>query len=183
MLSPQVEDKEVRSPLNDETKILIETETKFSETETETFFPKSNSPKPTLFLQDQILWDQNRYFFRDQILRSRNRDFFLRDQIRWTNTKTLQKLAESPEAETKTDFWGNFFLPISTFFLFSNFWIGKLPYVCPVGWLVSQGQSPSIFLLQIFSYFSFSVFLLLHKKIFFFSDYIPPFFDAFPSSV
>ena len=49
-------------PLNDDTKILTETDTetffntKFSGNETETFFPRPNSPKPKqiLFFEDQI---------------------------------------------------------------------------------------------------------------------------------
>ena len=53
--------------MNDETKILTETDT-FSKTkffETDTFVPRPNSLKPKL-----------RLFFRDQILRNQNWDFF-----------------------------------------------------------------------------------------------------------
>ena len=51
---------ELLGPLNDDTKILTDTETvfsytKFSETETDTFFPRPNFPKPILFFRDQFL--------------------------------------------------------------------------------------------------------------------------------
>ena len=59
--------------LNDDTKILTNTDTFFryqiSETETDTFFPRPNFLKPIHFFCDQL---ETETFFRDQILRNRD---------------------------------------------------------------------------------------------------------------
>ena len=70
--------------LNDDTKIL-------TETDTETFFPIPNfpNPKPKLFIRDQIFETKTETFFRDQILQNRYRN--------------PPKIGKSPETETETE--------------------------------------------------------------------------------
>merc|ERR1719470_288169 len=58
-------------------------DTKFSETDTETSFPIPNFPKP-----------KPRLFFRYQIFRNRYRDFFSDTKFSETETDTLKKLAK-----------------------------------------------------------------------------------------
>ena len=61
--------------LNDDTKIL-------TKTNTETFFPIPNFPKPKPI-----------HFFRDQLFRNQNRYFFSETKFSETKTETHQKLA------------------------------------------------------------------------------------------
>ena len=114
------------SPLNDDNKIL-------NETDTETCFPIPNFPKPklTLFFWDQIFGNWN--FFWDQILWNQNRDFFFKTKFSETDTETLQKLAKISWPRPKPRHFNTF----------DNFWTDHL---------------------QIFSSFSFFVFLLLNIK-------------------
>ena len=75
--------------LNDDTKILTETDTKtffryqIFRNRTVTFFPRPNSLKP-----------KPRLFFRDQNFPNQNRDFFLETKFSETDTETLKKLAK-----------------------------------------------------------------------------------------
>ena len=89
--------------LNDDTKIL-------TETDTETFFtiPNVPKPKPRLFSETKFFRNRNRYFssetkffetetetfFRDQIFRNENRYFFSETKFFETETETLKNLAK-----------------------------------------------------------------------------------------
>ena len=73
--------------LNDDTKIL-------TETDTETFFPIPNfpKPKPRLFSRDQIL--RNRDFFSETKFSKTKTENFFRDQILRNRNRNPQKLAK-----------------------------------------------------------------------------------------
>ena len=90
---------------------------KFSKTETETFFPRPNSPKLKPIL-----------FFRDQIFRNQNWDFF--SENKFSDTETLQKLAKDSRPKPRPrlfnildNFWQiffNYFPPFFSVFLFQK---------------------------------------------------------------
>ena len=67
-------------------------ETKFSETDTETFFPRPNFPIPI-----------PRLSFRDKIFRDRYRDFLSETKFFDTDTETTQKIVMGLETETETE--------------------------------------------------------------------------------
>ena len=70
-------------PLNDETKIL---------TETETFLPGPNFWKPIQILFSNTKFSETETFFRDKIFRNQNRDFF--SETKFSETETLKDLAK-----------------------------------------------------------------------------------------
>ena len=132
-------------PLNDNTKIL-------TETDTATFSSIPNFQKPRSFFQDQIIRNRNRYFFfRDQIFRNQNQDFFSETKFSETDTETLQKLAKVSRPRPKlfnilANFW-SYLLQIFSSFSFSSLFL-------------FSSRKKDILLLRIFSSFFFSVFLL-----------------------
>ena len=108
--------------LNDDTKIL-------TETDTETFFPKPIFPKP-----------KPRLFFPRPSSPKPKPILFFRDQILWNRYRNPPKIGKSFEAETERN---RDWTKPRLLYILDNFWRD---------------------LLQIFSSFSFSVFLLLQKK-------------------
>ena len=81
--------------------------TKFSETETDTFYPRQNSPKPKpiLFSETKFSETKTETFFRDQILRNR-----------YQNPPKIGKSLKT-ETETETFQYPCKFLELSSIFL------------------------------------------------------------------
>ena len=80
------------APLNDDTKIL-------TETDTETFLPIPNfsKPKPRFFFRDQILQNQNRDFFSET--KFSETETFFRDQILQNQNRNPQQIDKSLETK------------------------------------------------------------------------------------
>ena len=145
-------------PLNDDTKVL---------TETETFFPIPNFPKPILYFQDQIL--RNRYFISETKFSETETDtlflkpkslkpkprLFSETKFSETDTEPLQKLAKVSYRDQNRDFsismtifgeiFSKYFPPFPSLFFLSS-------------------RKKDILFLRIFSSFFFSVFLLLRNR-------------------
>ena len=104
--------------LNDDTKILTETDTetffpyqifqnrnrdffsdnKFSETETETYFRDEIFPKPILFCKTKFSKTETKTFFWDQIFPKPKQRLFFQDQI--VLNLNSEKFGKSLETET-----------------------------------------------------------------------------------
>ena len=81
-------------------------ETKFfTDTETETFYPRQifPIPIPRLFYRDQIFRDRYRDFFSETKFSDTNTETFFRDQIFRYRYRDSQKIVMGLETETETE--------------------------------------------------------------------------------
>ena len=133
-------------PLNDDTKILTQTDTetfftipnflkprlfseiKFLETETETYFPRPNFPKPKLrlFSGTKFLRNWNRYFSCEtKFFRNRNQDFFSETKFLKPKLKPSKIWQKSRDRDLNQDFSTSFemkFLKFGTYKQNWKFW-------------------------------------------------------------
>ena len=79
-------------------------ETNFSDTNTETFFPRPNFPRPIprLFFRDQIFQYRYRDFFNETKFFDTDTETFFRDQNFWYRYRDSQKIVTGLETETET---------------------------------------------------------------------------------
>ena len=139
-------------PLNDDTKIL-------TKTDTDTFFPIPNfpKPKPKLCFRDQIFRNRNRYFFSETKFSETKTETFFRDHILRNRYRNPPKIGKSLKTETETFQYPCKFLELSSPNIFLLFLLQSV-------FILLSSRKKDILLPRIFSSFFFSVFLLLQRQ-------------------